>query len=136
SSTRKVALRDTNQVVKGEIFRKGAEWTHRDLNPISAVQDGVFPLDEQPVGRVKVIPDGVEPPPPGCGPGVLAAEPRDRRSDGPSAGGRRQSARVPGLSLLPTADIPSCSVAEVGVEPTDLTRLSTWPLCRLCVLGH
>ena len=40
------------------------------------------------------------------------------RRSGASAGGRRQSARASGLSLLPSADIPLSSVAEVGVEPT------------------
>jgi hypothetical protein len=69
--------------------------------------------------RPTVIPDGIEPSPPGCKPGILAIEPRDRDASGPSVVGRRQSARPPGLSLLPTTDIPLSSLAEVGVEPTN-----------------
>src|SRR5947207_5631650 len=96
-----------------------------------ARQTGVLPLDDRPA---PMDPWGIEPQFPACDAGVfpLDEEPErlHRRREEPSAGGRRQSARAPGLSFLPTADAPPSEVAEVGLEPTDLTRLSTWPLCR------
>src|SRR5712692_5742300 len=54
----------------------------------------------------RVIPDGLEPSLPGCGPGVFAAGPRDQ------------------------------PVAEVGVEPTILHQALDLAALPLCVLGH
>ena len=126
----------------------------RESNPIPACGAGVVPLDQQPMLSVdrwvepiqtckvsrlrtcgpslrevrpgiepglppyhggvlpkhlqtKVIPDGIEPSFPGRQPGVVAVGPRDRRSS--SRGGSRTH---------------------------KVTRLSTSPLCQVCVPGH
>ena len=63
----------------------------------------------------QVIPDGLEPSLPGCGPGVLAAGPRDPRS---SRGGNRTHKHPPGSRPGRFADLPTRpSVAEAGFEP-------------------
>jgi hypothetical protein len=65
-------------------------------------------LDEPPIepAKPRVIPEGIEPPSPGCKPGAL---PLDQ--------GTLSNFRI------------NTAVAEVGVEPTS-TRLSIWRLCQ------
>lgn len=63
----------------------------------------------------QVIPDGLEPSLPGCGPGVFAAGPRDRCS---SRGGNRTHKLSPGSRPGRFADLRTRpSVAEAGFEP-------------------
>ena len=62
----------------------------------------------RPVGPAaqSVIPDGLEPSLPGCGPGVVAAGPRDQ------------------------------TVAEMGIEPTNSHQALDLAALPICVLGH
>jgi hypothetical protein len=57
-----------------------------------------------------------------------AATPADQPRGTFGVGGR-QSARAPGLSLPPTADVPPDSSRGGNRTHNHFTRLSTWPLC-------
>ncbi len=112
----------------------GREWTHRELNP--NFQSAELASSLWTIGPIVNGPPEIRTPIAGL---RRRSPPIGRAahiSSGMSVAGGRQSARLPGLSLPPTTDIPLSQVAEVGVEPTNLTRPSTWPLCRICVLGR
>jgi hypothetical protein len=96
-----------------------SEWRRWGSNPSQAVCKTASPPWHMRPHAVAVIPDGVEPPSPGCKPGILAAEPRDRRVR--RAVRRRQATIGTGTRPVFTAAplTSRCqSVAEVGVEPT------------------
>jgi hypothetical protein len=97
------------------------------IEPIQSACRAVSPPWDMRPHITKVRP-GIEP---GLPPyhGGVRPQHLQTTAEGSWEGGRRQSAREPGLSLLPAADDPLSRMTEVGVEPTG-TRLSTWSLCR------